>query len=778
MPPQLRKRPKPIMTAAQELRRYASSLQRGCQGVSTLKDIISLLSSISGYARLSQFFAPCTKSDSQPCHLLDQFSVWSRFLLASDMELLETAPETLSLLCLPYRHSSGRPENYGPVECILLHWLLKEHCCITHVKLPRIAMYPRFPWNVCFDALRLNSGLQELTIDCTMSREQLPMVILALSSLTDLQELDLELLTLSEDVAVPLATAIMRMPFLRSLSFGRLTINPGGSAEHLGTALKVTSVLTSLMLNCSSVDPSDAKHLLQSLGSSIAELSVSGHFLQPGEGVVLANYVAENITLKKLRIEGCGSSKMTDLDNFFKGLQLNNSLEELCLNGFSLAKPAMESLAESVAMHRSLKLLEVWDNGDVDGAPLAELVGRNTGLRELRFSASLVKSYDAFADAVRKNTTLEKLSLNLVQHENVDVRVYRRFLEALSCNKSLQRVTLRNICNCLETAFCHILHETGTEARVDFDTDKYEAPDLAGVLSYPEPFNLRYLCIWSEVPTLSALQQLVNFHQLRELSMYLGDDLVEGHAATCIALFLASTKTLREATFVFTTTEESTHTLLKGISHNRSISELSMGRWSFGTAEMDLVHQIIKANTVLRSLSICPRDYKKSPLLELLPKYLLDNDHLLRVHMGPVLANYPVTQQLQEVARRNLSRLYRAVLFVTGSRGRRYADAFDRVCASPTLIKEVMKYASESEEAATQRVRSCKTYLDQHFWVEVGVVRGAVVCANSDGGVQLDQIGLDNWLCIRQFLKVADIREPPAQAAAACRPRKRHYHSR
>ncbi|CAN8020928.1 unnamed protein product [Ixodes persulcatus] len=775
MPPQLRKRPKPIMTAAQELRRYASSLQRGCQGVSTLKDITSLLSSISGYARLSQFFASCTKSDSQPCHLLDQFSVWSRFLLASDMELLETAPETLSLLCLPY---SGRPENYGPVECILLHWLLKEHCCITRVKLPHIAMYPRFPWNVCFDALRLNSGLQELTIDCTMSREQLSMVILALSRPTDLQELDLELLTLSEDVAVQLATAIMRMPFLRSLSFSRLTINPGGSAEHLGIALKVTSVLTSLMLNCSSVDPSDAKYLLQSLGSSIAKLCVSSHFLQPGGGVVLANYVAQNITLKKLRIEGCGSSKMTDLDNFFKGLQLNNSLEELCLNGFSLAKLAMESLAESVAMHRSLKLLEVRDNGDVDGAPLAELVGRNTGLRELRFSASLVKSYDAFADAVRKNTTLEKLSLNLVQHENVDVRVYRRFLEALSCNKSLQRVTLRNICNCLETAFCHILHETGTEARVDFDTDKYKAPDLAGVLSYPEPFNLRYLCIWSEVPTLSALQQLVNFHQLRELSMYLGDDLVEGHAATCIALFLASTKTLREATFVFTTTEESTHTLLKGISHNRSISELSMGRWSFGTAEMDLVHQIIKANTVLRSLSICPRDYKKSPLLELLPKYLLDNDHLLRVHMGPVLANYPVTQQLQEVARRNLSRLYRAVLFVTGSRGRRYADAFDRVCASPTLIKEVMKYASESEEAATQRVRSCKTYLDQHFWVEVGVVRGAVVCANSDGGVQLDQIGLDNWLCIRQFLKVADIREPPAQAAAACRPRKRHYHSR
>uniref|UniRef100_A0A4D5RU86 Putative conserved secreted protein n=1 Tax=Ixodes scapularis TaxID=6945 RepID=A0A4D5RU86_IXOSC len=569
----------------------------------------------------------------------------------------------------------------------------------------------------------------------------------------------------------------MRMPFLRSLSFVRLLINPGGSAEHLATAFKGTSVLTSLKLNCSSVDPSDAKHLLQSLGSSIAELCVSGHFLQPGGGVVFANYVAQNVTLKKLRVEGCVSSETTDLDNFFKGLQSNNSLEELCLNGFSLAKPEMESLAESVAMLRSLKLLEVWDKGDVGGAPLAELVGRNTGLRELRFSAGLVRSYDAFADAIRKNTRLEKLSLNLVQHENVDVCVYRRFLEALSCNKSLQRVTL-NICDGLQTAFCHILREMGTEARVDFDTCKYEVPDLAGVLSYPEPFNLRYLCIWSEVPTPSALQQLVNFHQLRSLSMYLGDDLVGGDAATCIALFLASTKTLREARFVFTTTEESTHTLLKGISCNRSISELGIGRWSFGAAEMDLVHQIIKANTVLRSLNICPRDCKKSPLLELLPKYLLDNDHLLRVHMGPVLANYPVTQQLQEVTRRNLSRLYRAVLFVTGSRGRRYADAFDRVCASPTLIKEVMKYASESEEVATQRVRSHKIYLDQHFWVEVGVVRGAMMCENSDGGVQLDQIGLDNWLCIRQFLKVADIREPPAQAAATYRPRKRRYHSR
>ncbi|KAG0410414.1 hypothetical protein HPB47_012456 [Ixodes persulcatus] len=146
---------------------------------------------------LSQFFAPCTNSDSQSCHLLDQFSVWSRFLSASDMELLGTAPETLSLLCLPYPPTGVIPKNYGPIECILLHWLLKEYCCITHVKVPQIAMFPRFPWNVCFDTLHLNSGLQKLTIDCMTSREQLTMVVLALSSLTDLQEL-----YLSEDVAV------------------------------------------------------------------------------------------------------------------------------------------------------------------------------------------------------------------------------------------------------------------------------------------------------------------------------------------------------------------------------------------------------------------------------------------------------------------------------------------------------------------------------------------------------------------------------------------------
>ncbi|CAN8002746.1 unnamed protein product, partial [Ixodes hexagonus] len=765
-----------LRTPALELRHYLSFLKERCPGVPISKDIYSFLTSISFCTELSQFFAPCTKSDTQPCHLLDQLNVWNHFIRGANMELQEEKPETLGLLSLPTHHSTYGLEESGPNGCILLHWLLKQHRCVRHLRHSFLSG-PGAPWDVFLDALRLSTGLQRLT-SSYLSKEWLSMVLLAIGALTDLQELNLVQFTLLEDDAILLATAIKRMPFLTSLWFSGLSMSPGGSAEHFGNMLQSMSALTSLTLLCTRIDPSDAEKLLQSLTFSIADLSISDSFLQPGGGIVLAGYVARNTTLRKLSVHKSADSEMTQLENFFMGLQSNNTLVELFLLGLNVTRPAMELLAETLACHKGLRVLGVrCSSGQdkMDGAPLAKLLGHNTGLRELFFSVGLAECYDGFADAVRKNTTLERLSLDLVQAEGlVDVRIYRRFLEALSSNKSLQRVTLRSICSYLAGAFCQILTETATEARVKFKCDTWKSPDFASMLHCSELYGMEYLTLYQgKDHTPPAFQHLVNFYRLKDLVIDLGNKLIQGDAATSIAYFLASTKTLTKASFTFHTTAVSAHTLLKGISHNTSITRLSLSEWTFGAGAVRVLWHIIRTNDVINGLYVYPRNYWKCPSLRDLPLYLLKNDCLIDVELGPMLDDDPLNQRIKEITGRNKSTLYCAVLFVTGSRGRHYADAFERVWRSRDLVKELMLYASESEDQASQRVKSHKTYLDQHFLVAVGVVREVVVCAESDHGVQLDQIGLDNWLHIRRYLRVADIKDPVAQASATSYSRNR-----
>ncbi|KAG0426295.1 hypothetical protein HPB47_026582 [Ixodes persulcatus] len=141
------------------------------------------------------------------------------------------------------------------------------------------------------------------------------------------------------------------------------------------------------------------------------------------------------------------------------------------------------------------------------------------------------------------------------------------------------------------------------------------------------------------------------------------------------------------------------------------------------------------------------------------PERLLDNHSLLSAYYSNCRDR---ESKVRDVMRRNLSTLYRAVMFVMGSRGRCYAKAFERVSRSPALVEEVQKYASESKEDAKERMRCAEVYLSQHFMVAAGVVKDTVTCIEN-GGLQLDQIGLDNWLHIRQYLKVADIKEPTDQ---------------
>ncbi|KAM7297153.1 uncharacterized protein ISCGN_022306 [Ixodes scapularis] len=776
MPPQLRKRPAPppdaLPTVSQcrwELRRFAT--RNRCPEISTAKEAYSFLSTIGAYADLPRFFKPCTKSDGESCHLLDQLDIWNQFLQEVGMLLEEVAPGTLSVA--PQRRASDSlaAEYCNPDGWVLLHWLFKEHHCIANLQLLSPNKHSQLHLG---DALSQNSGLKTLTLsyetseDRLVTVEEIRMISSTVRRWTKLESLSISGLVLSNDVAVLLEASLEKLPSLRSLEVSFFSIAPACDAELLKGVFKRMSALTSLSLSYT-FEPPDVELLLHCLGPGLSKLSVDDSFLVPQEGAVFQKFLSGNTVLKKLTLTQKVCTGMGELDNVFKGLLVNHSLEELHLSGFGLENPTMELLAEAVVEHSTLKILEVnffdecWE---MDGTPLAKMLGQNKSIQELKFEVGEVACYGAFAEAVRKNTTLKKLSLNLVQLDDLaEIFVYRGFLEALSCNGTIQQVTLGSIYSVLVSQFSELLRETGTERRVTFEVDFSDAELFTEALEKCWGLAEMSYSDWgSKIPVPpSAYRHLMRYRYLEDLDITLWDQPMDDEAATALAEFLASTRTLQSVRLLFHISPAATYALLDSISCNRSISSLFISRWTFNERNANLLWQILRNTEILNKIYLSLYNNSDFKALSQLPERLLDNHSLLSADFSD-FKDFKL--KVKDVMRRNLSTLYRAVMFVMGSRGKRYAEAFERVSRSPALVKEVQKSASESKEDAKERVRWAKDYLNQHFLAAAGVVKDTVTCTEN-GQLQLDQIGVDSWLHIRRYLKVTDIKEPTYQPSTS-----------
>ncbi|KAG0444706.1 hypothetical protein HPB47_013484 [Ixodes persulcatus] len=726
-----------------KLRRYARHLSRLCPDILPAKEVFGFLSIIMDMR--TDFFAPCSKSENQPCLILKQLVFWNLLLEGARVELLEVAPETIGL-GQALRPSS--PDAVHPsFQWAFLHWLLKEHSCIKQLRLSCRFIGPQFP-----DTSPLRRPSPQLWSDNPGAWGS----------------------------AVLLEAALKELSVLASLRLSHLSVPPGEGVDHLGAALGGMSVLTSLSLSCTSIDPADAKLLLRGLSLSITMLSIDDHLLKPGGGTVLAEYVAQNRVLRKLILRQQVCFEMTELENFLAGLLLNRGLEELHLSGFGLQTSAMELLVEAAVEHEALRILDIQffdECWQMDGTPLAALVSRNTGLRELVFRGGEVTCCDAFAKAVRENGTLQKLTLNLVEPDDmISVAVYRELLEALSYNDSLQEVNFGIMYSCMLSDFAQLLRETKTETRVKLKVHEVGPLRFAEVMRNCTGFSeMRCSGRWSR-HTLSPreLRHLVHYYRLENLSLDLDDQLLEVGDVTCLAHFLSSSRTLQSASLCFLTSAASTRVLLQAISRNRSISNLSLHGWEFGPSEANLLYLLLRNSKILNRLFLQPRDPEQCLVLSNLHVELTFNHSLLSVHVHLGHNVEEMYDVIKHTTHRNTSLMYCAVQFALGSCSRRFAEAFELVWRSPAVAKEVQKLASESELVAKERVRARKRYLDENFLTVAGVVKDAIVCVEN-GRLQLDRIGLDNWLQIRGYLRVADIKEP---MAAAAHRRKRRLHSR
>ncbi|KAG0434523.1 hypothetical protein HPB47_019037 [Ixodes persulcatus] len=480
----------PANTAAKNWARlleHATYLDRLFPGIPTAEEIYSELKVISVMFR-DDFFAVCTETSTQPCHLVDRFDFWNLFLGEINMELSEEEPGRIGLHYAPMqKNTQGKRVPY-----FLLHWLLKHHCCIKTLDIYESSL--EYLQLLC-DALHLSCGLEELVLGFSLDEQALEIVL--------------------PEVGTMPRTLVGLKVFAYEV--------PAYALDSLGTALQRVLGLASIDLSCMSMDACDADLLLSEMSAcpSLAELSIEDYFLFPREGAALAELVAGSTALRKLCLSGAECSEMKQLERFFKGLASNRSLEELRLHSFNLEKPAMNLLVEAVVHISTLKILDVdYFDEEIDGDCLAELVARNTGLRELVFGGCgcEAKCVAAFSRAIRKNTRLQKLQLTLY---NMKMQNYKELLTALSCNQSLQKLVLDNVLKNVVVDLCQLVSETRTEGRVKFPVGFEDALEFTcAIKKCSRLTQLAYQPKHDSLPLpRDAFSGLIDCHQLQSLTI-------------------------------------------------------------------------------------------------------------------------------------------------------------------------------------------------------------------------------------------------------------------
>ncbi|CAN8001483.1 unnamed protein product [Ixodes hexagonus] len=279
-------------------------------------------------------------------------------------------------------------------------------------------------------------------------------------------------------------------------------------------------------------------------------------------------------------------------------------------------------------------------------------------------------------------------------------------------------------------------------------------------------------------PEIPAFRCLSLSSHLETLLIVVNERMHEERAGL-LAQFLSSTKTLKSATFSFPTTEPSTQSLLDGLSSNTSISTLELGLWRFKKRHAEDFAQLLRKNETLNHLAL--HDVKTKLILQELSSYIADNKFLVSIDVDDMgsLTQKLWMFQIMDVLRRNSSLLQCAVHFVMGNRGKRFGEAFEQMFRSKALLEKVQELTSETESAALERIRSSKRYLDVNFLAVAGVVKDMVACNRGDGRrTRLDQIGEDNWLRVRSYLKLTDIKEKPEPQCSQGPKRKRRGHAR
>ncbi|KAL1466637.1 hypothetical protein MTO96_042600 [Rhipicephalus appendiculatus] len=207
--------------------------------------------------------------------------------------------------------------------------------------------------------------------------------------------------------------------------------------------------------------------------------------------------------------------------------------------------------------------------------------------------------------------------------------------------------------------------------------------------------------------------------------------------------------------------------LIKAVSCNPNLNKLTLRQNCLSEVDCQLLADALMRSTNLHDLTLSAANSGR--FLQLFAPMVSRNYTLLNVSLPTTEGRDDEMKVLVEVARRNRSLVSRAARFVLGDNRSLYcASAIEFVSRHPRLVEILMDKAAVSQGRTREMIRRALDRISglDAFMTTVRVVKNKVECLRPpSGGIQLDQLNHDCWLHVRQYLKVADVRQARDTAA-------------
>lgn len=662
----------------------------------------------------------CTGTESEPCHVVRQLSLWNEFLGLVRLELREELPGKVSIIPLDNRGIEPNNEHQRHVAFTLVYYLLKDHRCVTAVQFPPWDLSPKYEQLIA-------AGLRACRLLKTLKLGRYKPLI---------------------------ADITPAIPFLISLEEFECTLTEGvaGFIEAVCSLIKKPSSLRVLSLMNWKMSDTEARLLWESLSqsSTLRSLCINSSCLLPGTieyTRAFADYLENNDTLETLGISTCMDGRLDKLGSVVNALGRNKTLRNVSLRNFFVENDAATAIESYLPENASLQsfILEhcVWYE-EASGLlhPKYAVDGMDTELDRIR----------PWISTLQNNCSLRELRLKLVAFSQAECSAL--FAE-LAQNRTLDNVIFEDL-----HAYC--LHRSRSVPGLPIDEVLSRCKQLQGIyVSVPDQNDV----VWFK----AALGRLSVFTHLTVVKLEFGF-VFDEEIASSVSKYIAQTSVLRELTLDFRKTSITKNsvssswsmTVLKSLQQNGCVRKLVVKTGFLSEEEADILADVIQSSKSIHDFLIdAPSDS-----VELLGNCLCTkfSDNFTLISLGFRVRKMRLTREwfaVKNVVRRNSGLVTRAAYFVADKdRSRQCVEALEPVAFNPALKEKVCTLASVSEQEASDMVRASLKGLQSmdDFFRATGVVKNRVICeANRSGIKQLTDLHEDAWLCLREYLRVSDV---------------------
>ncbi|KAL1475125.1 hypothetical protein MTO96_020167 [Rhipicephalus appendiculatus] len=586
-----------------------------------------------------KYGSSCTKTPERPCQIVRHLTALNELLFSARMQLQEI-PRSRGQLALISLANSGlhlpEPENFqSKLSASLLHRLLKCHQCIATLNITPFQL--KKCSSLLCDALPY-SRLKKLRLQfwCLPMTESICETIPSLTSLEELQ------CSCFSDCCVEFPTALAALvrtsPSLVVL-------------DLLGTSMEEHA--TNNLLSC----------LMQS--ESLKELSLRGSLVPETCREQLMKYLMFAPSLTSFRF--AAESETTEIA-VLEGILHNKTISKVVISTFT---------------------------GNIENIQLvARIIGENTVISSLVILSIYEEvsplhnvAYNNWLDALRKNATLEELS---IPYQIWNQQQWIRFNDILSSKHRLKVCIFSDSTNhSLLTHVCHALGDSGAHDKVSCGV--YFVEGNIDLMKYKMFSGLFFVGDVHEEVKTAALLQLPNYGHMTSLAL----EIPRGNIAVSSALaeYVQSTSVLTKLEVSMGLADEADFSdewwrvIVESVTRNRSIKELTLYVDSLSNRDVESTADAVHASRNIRKLTFGDCNVASlRAFVNRLSVDIKDNHTLLGVVLeGRLDQGWPDASMsvfsIYEATRRNLGLLAAAAAFTKTTDLDRYSTAaLERIC--------------------------------------------------------------------------------------------------